>query len=195
MWYEFLQNISKECDGDWKINDNIFKSTLFGNYNIPNIISAISIGIFLGVPVEKVKNGILDYISSNNRSQVLKINSNNIILDAYNANPSSMLLAIKAFQNAELENKLLILGDMFELGKNENEFHQEIVDYCNNLDVKRVFLVGEIFSKTNYSNKFISSDNYIELSNNKEFKEIKHSSLLIKGSRGVELEKILDYIS
>tara|TARA_B100000900_G_scaffold272297_1_gene232559 strand:- start:1246 stop:2154 length:909 start_codon:yes stop_codon:yes gene_type:complete len=178
-----------------EVNDNIFKSTLFGNYNIPNIISAISIGIFLGVPVEKVKNGILDYISSNNRSQVLKINSNNIILDAYNANPSSMLLAIKAFQNAELENKVLILGDMFELGKNENEFHQEIVDYCNNLDVKRVFLVGEIFSKTNYSNKFISFNNYVELSNNKEFKKIKDSSLLIKGSRGVQLEKILDYIS
>ena len=178
-----------------EVNSNTFKSTLFGNYNIPNVISAISIGIFLGVPIEKVKNGISDYISSNNRSQILKINSNNVILDAYNANPSSMLLAIKAFQNAELENKVLILGDMFELGRDENKFHQEIVDYCDNLDIERVFLVGEIFSKTNYSNKFISSHNYIELSNNKEFKEIKHSSLLIKGSRGVELEKILDYIS
>ena len=163
--------------------------------NFSTIISAISIGIFLGVPIEKIKNGVSDYISSNNRSQILKIKSNNIILDAYNANPSSMLLAIKAFQNAELENKVLILGDMFELGRDENKFHQEIVDYCNNLDIERVFLVGEIFSKTNYSNKFISSHNYIELSNNKEFKEIKHSSLLIKGSRGVELEKILDYIS
>ena len=178
-----------------EVNNNTFKSTLFGNYNIPNVISAISIGIFLGVPIEKIKNGVSDYISSNNRSQILKINSNNIILDAYNANPSSMLLAIKAFQNAELENKVLILGDMFELGRDENKFHQEIVDYCNNLDIERVFLVGEIFSKTNYSNKFISYHNYIELSNNKEFKEIKHSNLLIKGSRGVELEKILDYIS
>ena len=178
-----------------EVNNNTFKSTLFGNYNIPNVISAISIGIFLGVPIEKVKNGISDYISSNNRSQILKINSNNVILDAYNANPSSMLLAIKAFQNTELENKVLILGDMFELGRDENKFHQEIVDYCNKLDIERVFLVGEIFSKTNYSNKFISSHNYIELSNNKEFKKIKYSSLLIKGSRGVELEKILNYIS
>ena len=109
-----------------EVNNNTFKSTLFGNYNIPNVISAISIGIFLGVPIEKVKNGISDYISSNNRSQILKINSNNVILDAYNANPSSMLLAIKAFQNAELENKVLILGDMFELGRDENKFHQEI---------------------------------------------------------------------
>ena len=178
-----------------EVNNNTFKSTLFGNYNIPNVISAISIGIFLGVPIEKVKNGVSDYISLDNRSQVLKINSNNVILDAYNANPSSMLLAIKAFQNAELENKVLILGDMFELGRDENKFHQEIVDYCNNLDIERVFLVGEIFSKTDYSNKFISSNNHIELSNNKEFKKIKDSSLLIKGSRGVKLEKILDYIS
>lgn len=178
-----------------EVNNNIFGSTLFGSYNVPNIISAISIGLFLGVPIEKVKNGISDYVSSNNRSQVLKINSNNIILDAYNANPSSMILAIKAFQITELKNKFLILGDMFELGKDENKFHQEIVDYCNNLDIERVFLIGEIFSKTNYSKKFISFRNYIELSNSKEFKEIKHSSFLIKGSRGVQLEKILDYIS
>ncbi len=178
-----------------EINNNIFKSTLFGNYNIPNIISAISIGIFFGVPLEKVKIGILDYVSSNNRSQVLKINSNNIILDAYNANPSSMTLAIQSFNKSDLKNKILILGDMYELGKEEDKFHQEIVDYCNNLDIERVFLVGEIFSKTNYSNKFISSSNYIELSNSKEFKAIKDSSLLIKGSRGVKLEKILDYIS
>ncbi len=178
-----------------EVNNNTFESSLFGNYNITNIISAISIGIFLGVPIKKVKNGVSNYISSNNRSQILKINSNNIILDAYNANPSSMLLAIKAFQNAELENKILILGDMLELGKDENKFHQEIVDYCNDLDIERVFLVGKIFSKTNYSNKFISTNNYIELSNNKEFKKIKDSSLLIKGSRGVKLEKIVDYIS
>jgi len=116
-------------------------------------------------------------------------------LDAYNANPTSMLLAIKSFEKAKFHNKVLILGDMFELGKNENKFHQEIVDYCNNMDVIRIFLVGEIFSKTNYSNKFISCNNYIELSKIKEFKEIKNSSFLIKGSRAVELEKILQFIS
>ena len=83
---------------------------------------------------------------------------------------------------------------MFELGKYENKFHQEVVDYCNNLDINRIYLVGKIFSKTNYSNKFISVNNYIELSNNKEFKEIKNSSLFIKGSRGVQLERIIEYI-
>ena len=177
-----------------EVNNNTFKSTLFGNYNIPNVISAISIGIFLGVPIEKVKNGISDYISSNNRSQILKINSNNVILDAYNANPSSMLLAIKAFQNAELENKVLILGDMFELGRDENKFHQEIVDYCKSLVIDRVFLIGEIFSKTSFTEKFISCKNYKELVGNKDFKSIINSNILIKGSRGMQLEKIVDFI-
>ena len=178
-----------------EVNNNTFKSTLFGNYNIPNVISAISIGIFLGVPIEKVKNGISDYISSNNRSQILKINSNNVILDAYNANPSSMLLAIKAFQNAELENKVLILGDMFELGRDENKFHQEIVDYCETLVINKVFLIGEIFSKTIFTEKFISCKNYKELLHNNDFSNIINSNILIKGSRGMQLEKIVDYIS
>ena len=177
------------------INNIIIKSTLFGDYNVQNIVSAIAIGLYLGVPIEKIKNGVSNYISSNNRSQLVKINTNKIILDAYNANPSSMIEAIKSFEKSDLKNKVIILGDMYELGNLEYKFHQEIVDYCKKLEVTKVFLVGKIFSKTNYSEKFISSHNYIELSNNKEFKEIKHSSLLIKGSRGVELEKILDYIS
>ena len=129
------------------------------------------------------------------RSQILKINSNNIILDAYNANPSSMLLAIKAFQNAEFENKVLILGDMFELGRDENKFHQEIVDYCETLLIDRVFLIGEIFSKTIFTEKFISCKNYKELLHNNDFINIINSNILIKGSRGMLLEKIVDYIS
>ena len=178
-----------------EVNNNIIESTLFGNYNIQNIISAVTVGMYLEIPIEKIKNGISNYISSNNRSQIVEINSNKIILDAYNANPSSMLLAIKSFEKSKLQNKVLILGDMFELGKYENKFHQEIIDYCENLNINRVFLVGKIFSKTIHSRKFLSSANYIELSKRKEFKEIKNSNLLIKGSRGIQLEKLLEFIS
>lgn len=178
-----------------EVNNNIIESTLFGNYNIQNIISAVTIGMYLQIPIEKISNGISNYISSNNRSQIVEINSNKIILDAYNANPSSMLLAIKSFEKSKLQNKVLILGDMFELGKYENKFHQEIIDYCENLNINRVFLVGKIFSKTIHSRKFLSSANYIELSKRKEFKEIKNSNLLIKGSRGIQLEKLLEFIS
>ena len=165
------------------------------NYNIQNIISAVTVGMYLEIPIKKICNGISNYISSNNRSQIVEINSNKIILDAYNANPSSMLLAIKSFEKSKLQNKVLILGDMFELGQYENKFHQEIIDYCENLNINRVFLVGKIFSKTIHSRKFLSSANYIELSKRKEFKEIKNSNLLIKGSRGIQLEKLLEFIS
>ena len=178
-----------------EVNNNIIESTLFGNYNIQNIISAVTVGMYLKIPIEKISNGISNYISSNNRSQIVEINSNKIILDAYNANPSSMLLAIKSFEKSKLQNKVLILGDMFELGQYENKFHQEIIDYCENLNINRVFLVGKIFSKTIHSRKFLSSANYIELSKRKEFKEIKNSNLLIKGSRGIQLEKLLEFIS
>jgi len=178
-----------------EVNNNIIESTLFGNYNIQNIISAVTVGMYLEIPIEKISNGISNYISSNNRSQIVEINSNKIILDAYNANPSSMLLAIKSFEKSKLQNKVLILGDMFELGQYENKFHQEIIDYCENLNINRVFLVGKIFSKTIHSRKFLSSANYIELSKRKEFKEIKNSNLLIKGSRGIQLEKLLEFIS
>ena len=178
-----------------EVNNNIIESTLFGNYNIQNIISAVTVGMYLEIPIEKICNGISNYISSNNRSQIVEINSNKIILDAYNANPSSMLLAIKSFEKSKLQNKVLILGDMFELGQYENKFHQGIIDYCENLNINRVFLVGKIFSKTIHSRKFLSSANYIELSKRKEFKEIKNSNLLIKGSRGIQLEKLLEFIS
>ena len=178
-----------------EVNNTIIESTLFGNYNIHNIISAISIGLFLEIPIEKIKNGISGYVSTNNRSQIVNLNSNKIILDAYNANPSSMLLAIKSFQESDFKNKILILGDMYELGKYEKKFHQEIVDYCEKLKKNKIFLVGEIFSRTNYSELFISCIDYIELSKRKEFKEIKNSVLLVKGSRGVQLEKLLEFIS
>ena len=178
-----------------EVNNNIIESTLFGNYNIQNIISAVTVGMYLKIPIEKISNGISNYISSNNRSQIVEINSNKIILDAYNANPSSMLLAIKSFEKSKLQNKVLILGDMFELGQYENKFHQEIIDYCENLNINRVFLVGKIFSKTIHSRKFLSSANYIELSKRKEFNEIENSNLLIKGSRGIQLEKLLEFIS
>ena len=177
-----------------EVNNNTFKSTLFGNYNIPNVISAISIGIFLGVPIEKVKNGISDYISSNNRSQILKINSNNVILDAYNANPSSMLLAIKAFQNAELENKVLILGDMFELGKYADKEHQNVVDLIDYKNYKKVYLVGNNFYKCKTEEikieKFRSLDEMTKSVNLNDFDSM---NILIKGSRGIGLEKLVNY--
>ena len=176
------------------VKNTTIESTLFGNYNIQNIISAVTIGYYFGVSIEKIKEGISSYISSNNRSQIVKKSRNKIVLDAYNANPTSMTLAIQSFNKSDLKNKILILGDMYELGKEEDKFHQEIVDYCKSLVIDRVFLIGEIFSKTSFTEKFISCKNYKELLDNKDFKSIINSNLLIKGSRGMQLEKIVDFI-
>jgi len=195
----------KEADFKYKVisdNPNIIlnaknttiESTLFGSHNIENIVSAISIGYYFGIGIEKIKEGVHNYIPSNNRSQIVKKSSNKIVLDAYNANPTSMTLAIKSFDKSDVKNKILILGDMYELGKEENKFHQEIVDYCKSLVIDRVFLIGEIFSKTSFTEKFISCKNYKELVGNKDFKSIINSNILIKGSRGMQLEKIVDFI-
>jgi len=177
------------------VNNTTIESSLFGIYNVENIISAISIGYYFGVSMKKVKEGVSRYISSNNRSQIIIKNNNTIVLDAYNANPTSMLLAIKSFEKSYYKNKILILGDMYELGKEENKFHQEIVNYCKELVIDKVFLVGEIFSKTSFTKKFKSCKNYKQLLELKEFNEIINSNLFIKGSRGMELEKIVEHIS
>ena len=177
------------------VNGATIESTLFGNYNVQNIISAVTIGKYFGVKMQNIQEGISKYISENNRSQLIKKNGNRIRLDAYNANPTSMLLAIKSFDKINSKNKILILGDMYELGGDENKFHQEIVDYCENLKIDKVFLVGKIFAKTNYSKKFFSYENYLKLSQSKEFKAVIDSNLLIKGSRGMQLEKILEFIN
>ena len=177
------------------VNGATIESTLFGNYNVHNIISAVTIGKYFGVKMQNIQEGISKYISENNRSQLIKKNGNRIRLDAYNANPTSMLLAIKSFDNINSKNKILILGDMYELGGDENKFHQEIVDYCENLKIDKVFLVGKIFAKTNFSKKFFSYENYLKLSQSKEFKGVIDSNLLIKGSRGMQLEKILEFIN
>ena len=176
------------------VKNTTIESTLFGSYNIQNIVSAVSIGYYFGVSIKKIKEGISNYISSNNRSQIVKKSSNKIVLDAYNANPTSMTLAIQFFNKSDLKNKILILGDMHELGEKEDKFHQEIVDYCESLVIDRVFLIGDIFSKTSFKEKFISCKNYKELLKNKDFKNIINSNILIKGSRGMQLEKIVDFI-
>ncbi len=187
--------ISDEPNIVVNVNGATIESTLFGNYNVQNIISAVTIGKYFGVKMQNIQEGISKYISENNRSQLIKKNGNRIRLDAYNANPTSMLLAIKSFDKINSKNKILILGDMYELGGDENKFHQEIVDYCENLKVDRVFLVGKIFAKTNYSKKFFSYENYLKLSQSKEFKSVIDSNFLIKGSRGMQLEKILEFIN
>ena len=192
---DILYNV---CTTQPNINIDIenisIKSSLFGNHNIENIMAAVTIGRYFKIDYEKIKNEISNYISSNNRSQIIIKGSNKIILDAYNANPTSMIIAIKYFEKLNKKNKILILGDMFELGKNWLKYHQEISDYCKTFKKEKIYLIGELFLKTEKNKNFDYYKNIDELIKENKLSNIFDSHILIKGSRGVKLEKLIQYI-
>ena len=171
------------------------KSNLIGLYNFNNIAAAICMGDFFKVSEKNIKNAIESYIPTNNRSQLIKKGSNQIILDAYNANPSSMLAALENFNQTEGNAKILFLGDMFELGSEAETEHQNIVDFIENSSFNKTFLIGENFFKTEVSSENILKFNTFEgLQKELETNTFTQSQILIKASRGMALERILDII-
>ena len=161
-------------------------STLLqGKYNLPNIVNAICIGIYFYVPLKDIVNQIETYIPSNNRSQLKIIDSNHFILDAYNANPSSMKVAIENFGKINHPNKIAILGDMFELGEYSELEHKKIEDFVKKFDFKQVVFVGSHFDKAAFKN-------VEELQAWFKNQHFENTYFLVKGSRGVALEKILE---
>lgn len=173
------------------INDIVIKSNLIGSYNATNISAAISIGRLFGVADLKIKEAIENYTPENNRSQLLERNSHHIILDAYNANPSSMSSAIQHFLAVNQPNKVLILGDMFELGGESSTEHLQIVELLKNQKDIRVYFVGHDFSAHAYQSDTTSFyptfETFIA-----DLKVSSQSNILIKGSRGMALERTLD---
>lgn len=168
-------------------------SRLIGAYNYTNIAAAITIGNYFEINKFEIKNAIESYTPTNNRSQIIEKDGVKIILDAYNANPSSMKVALENFDSLTDSSKILILGDMFELGKYAIEEHQIIANLSEEMDVKSIYLIGETFSKTSTKNssKYKCFDSFIK---NIDASNFKNSTLLIKGSRGMTLERLLDYL-
>ena len=166
-------------------NESLISSQLIGNYNRTNILAACEIGSYFGVTLENIKDAIKSYIPSNNRSQLFKTRRNTIILDAYNANPSSMSEAIKAVQNLNHKKKLFILGDMLELGENSLVEHQSIIDELSENN-QEVILIGNEFNKCqhNFIHFFNSEDALGWIEEN----PIEDMFILLKGSRGIKLE-------
>ena len=201
--YSFGINSESNCiinksDSENSLNvsyqNKIIKSTIYGDYNFENICIAIAIGEYFEVDFKNIKQGIESYLPDNNRSQISVKNNNTIILDAYNANPTSMCLALKAFKKTNYKNKMIIVGDMLELGKDSNHYHQEIINRLEKINDCIIYIVGEYFYKTKHSDRIESFSTTKELINNLSKINISNYSILIKGSRGMQLEKIIEFI-
>lgn len=217
MWdYDYLQEMSKGISGIIKygtkendhvigkvipsetflkveitqgLDDKIISTQLVGEYNLPNVLAAVTIGKFFQVPENRIKSAIENYIPSNSRSQLIEKGSNKIILDAYNANPSSMRLAIENFARKKSENKILMLGAMAELGDQSLQEHQGIIDLIKKYSWKEVALVGGDFLKL--SHPFLSFENSLQAKEWFSKQQLQNSYILVKGSRSMQMEKIL----
>jgi len=161
-----------------------------GDYNLPNVLAAIAVGKYFGVPDEKIKKALEEYTPSNSRSQLLQKGSNSIILDAYNANPSSMKLAIENFAAINAEKKILLLGAMAELGAESLAEHQSIVDLLKKYNWTQVVLVGGDFLQLTHP--FVSLPNALAAKEWLKAANPENSQLLIKGSRSMKMETVLE---
>ena len=175
-----------------EVEDTQILTQLTGAYNFTNCCAAIIIGKFFNVPLSDIKSALEAYSPDNNRSQIIDKGRIKIILDAYNANPTSMGMAIQNFNYMKASDSYLILGDMFELGGASKEEHQAITDLTQALGFTNVLLVGNHFYETQTS--FLKFQTFEELRNHIESHPIQNGSILIKGSRGMALERILEYI-
>ena len=166
---------------------------LLGNYNFTNIMAALAIGTYFGVNKKAMLKALAEYTPSNKRSQFMDTGHNKIYLDAYNANPTSMRNALESFRDINIPGKVAVLGDMLELGKESPKEHAEIIEILKKLDIEDVILVGVEFSKVNNGefNAFVDTD---EASRFLKEKAIKGKFILLKGSRGIGLEKLLPYL-
>ena len=167
---------------------------LIGNYNTENIVAAATIGNYFNIEPKQIKLAIEEYVPQNNRSQFIKTKCNNIILDAYNANPTSVNAAINNFISLTLENKILVLGDMLELGNSSRSEHIKILEHIMKYKFNKIILVGSIYSSINNFPDILKFANVNELMKWLLNNKITNTNILIKGSRGIYLEQIVNYL-
>ncbi len=173
-------------------NNKEIKTKLVGDYNFENVMAAITVGCHFNIEPNLIIKALENYSPTNNRSQFIKTDKNEIVMDAYNANPVSMSNAVKNFKNISDDNHLLILGDMKELGQESLNEHQGIIDLINELGFNNVILVGNEFRKVNRN--FISFLNVDELIAHINQNEISGMKILVKGSNSIHLGKIINLL-
>ncbi|ADY53389.1 UDP-N-acetylmuramoylalanyl-D-glutamyl-2,6-diamin opimelate/D-alanyl-D-alanyl ligase [Pseudopedobacter saltans DSM 12145] len=174
-------------------NKDEVQSQLTGIYNFENILAAIAIGKKLGLTTQQIHEGINSYKPQNNRSQIIKTERNTVIGDFYNANPSSMAVAIENIARLEADNKVLILGDMFELGEESGAEHRAVIEKAEKLGIAKVLFVGQEFFK-NSNQKSVFLKNVEELRTYLHENPVHQALILLKGSRGMKLEQVIAYL-
>jgi UDP-N-acetylmuramoyl-tripeptide--D-alanyl-D-alanine ligase len=169
------------------------QTCLFGSYNLENIKAAIATGLFLGVDMEDITDAIGKYQPGNNRSQIKTTPNNTLVCDSYNANPTSMMLAINSFSELKAGKKVIILGDMLELGDKSLDEHAKIIDVLKSIKADKIFLVGSMFHNAS-GGSFKTFTDIGKLRDYLKNDPVKGSFVLVKGSRGMTLEKIYDLL-
>lgn len=176
---------SDDQDGEYQAKKYEVKSKVVGSYNIDNMLAAITIGLHFGVSPEQINHALENYTPSNDRSELTVTEHNHLVVDAYNANPSSMAAALENFRLMDVPNKMAILGDMRELGKYSDDEHQKVVDTLKEYNINNVWLVGPEFSKTKTDfRKFANVD---EVKAEIARQQPQGHYILIKGSNGIRL--------
>jgi UDP-N-acetylmuramoyl-tripeptide--D-alanyl-D-alanine ligase len=173
----------------YNINTN-----LFGSYNLENVKAAIATGLFLGVEMEDIVDAVQKYSPANNRSQIKITKNNTLICDSYNANPTSMNSALESFSGIQTNDKTLILGDMLELGERSEEEHIKLLEVIQSYVFGKVFLVGPVFKKIAVNSGFKAFNSIEGLIDFLNHTPVKGNTILIKGSRGIGLEKAYDML-
>jgi len=169
------------------------ETQLVGDYNLENILAAISIAKYFKVSTEEIINAIKGYRPANNRSQWFSSDNNQLILDAYNANPSSTNSAIRNFESLLAENKVIILGDMLELGEIEKEEHQKIIDLLQKNEIESI-LVGPIYNSCSVGPTIKQFTSTVNAKEYLKINPLLNKTILIKGSRGLKLETLVDVL-
>ena len=176
-----------QVEGEPPIN---IQTNLAGDYNFANVLAAVAIGKYFKIENKKIKIAIENYRPSNSRSQLIKIGSNTVILDAYNANPGSMKAAIENFANLKGASKILLLGSMMELGKESKKEHADLISLINQFKWEKVVLVGKNFNELDHD--YISYENSSQAKEWLEDQHFENTMMLIKGSRSMQMEKVLE---
>ncbi len=171
----------------------IIQTNMIGKYNFYNFLAAITFGIHFDVPFEKINEAIAEYTPENNRSQVFKTTNNTLILDCYNANPTSMKSALESFALIEHPHKIIVVGDMLELGVEAEKEHKDILQLISDLDLNGV-TVGPLFQIVNQSNNIRSFANKTDASIYLKGLDLKEQLVLLKGSRGIGLETLTAFL-